>query len=1063
VGFKPLEDHVLVNSMNTHGDDVVALEAIKKSDLATRMVKKERGPLQNITNTAAVAHRSTHVGVKAELQEPRTSMPLSVLRSSRPAIVPNGAPQSSQNTQLVSMHELAWIDFNCERRDLLRRVKFRSTAEEVKEMNDTILAEWLQLKDGQIEFFGNRAHRIAAKLSGPGGANIQRFTSTSQGFWWYYYDEFYREKYIGADPHRSFETTQTFFDKRLACWLVMESGFQHTYLYNNLSFLERNPIQPMPQRLSGLLDVPTFGAKHESSPDPNASFEVSESMASHSVKKQEDDHESSPLSASQATEEEETATSRLNIPDLFTGCSPEQLEKGVEKGVAILVNLRTALAVNGNTDNTEAAQWLQSIENVHKQAVRTRTVIGVVGNTGAGKSSVINALLDEERLLPTNCMRACTAVITEISYNYDSTAYMAEIEFISADDWRVELETLFKDLLDGTGNISRECTNEDSEAGVAYAKIKAVYPKLTKDDISNSSVDELMRHGNVSRLLGASRSIEETDSLIFYKKLQSFVDSKEKTTKSGKDMSDKEKSKPREMEFWPLIKVVRLYVRAPALSTGAVIVDLPGVHDSNQARAAVAQNYMKQCTGLWICAPINRAVDDKAAKSLLGETFKRQLKMDGGYSTVTFICSKTDDISLMEAQDSLGIEEELAELWNKCDDLSKKKRALKKELDRLKETKSNYSQVMEAADEELEIWEKLKDDFDDGKTVYPPTLKKKRSEKKRKRGRPKNFFAKKARLDVSDDDFIDDSSQSDRENAGDEDSAVGSEHEEPAEPLMEDKILEKIGDLRATKKDGRQQRAQIDNEIKNIRSQMQEVEKEHDAAEAVISQKCIQGRNEYSKGAIQQDFAAGIKELDMEIREEEDAANFNPENDIRDYDEVARSLPVFTVSSRAYQKLMGRLVKDKGVPGFTTVEETQIPQLQEHAKKTTEAGRQANCRRFLNSMSQLLNSLRLWASSDGSSSNLTELQKSQEAKILKEKLGKLDNVSFSSSMMFRVHPSVLTDDLAKASLWIHILLLTGRCGTGSRKGNPCSMHLAHRRSPREHLRPLLHSYPTSSG
>lgn len=63
---------------------------------------------------------------------------------------------------------------------------------------------------------------------------------------------------------------------------------------------------------------------------------------------------------------------------------------------------------------------------------------------------------------------------------------------------------------------------------------------------------------------------------------------------------------------------------------------------------------MKQCTGLWIVAPINRAVDDKAAKSLLGESFKRQLKMDGGFSAVTFICSKTDDISIQEAQDSLG-------------------------------------------------------------------------------------------------------------------------------------------------------------------------------------------------------------------------------------------------------------------------------------------------------------------------------------------------------------------------------------------------------------------------
>lgn len=65
-------------------------------------------------------------------------------------------------------------------------------------------------------------------------------------------------------------------------------------------------------------------------------------------------------------------------------------------------------------------------------------------------------------------------------------------------------------------------------------------------------------------------------------------------------------------------------------------MDLPGVHDSNAARAAVAENYMKECTGLWIVAPITRAVDDKAAKTLLGESFKRQLKMDGGFSSWVF-------------------------------------------------------------------------------------------------------------------------------------------------------------------------------------------------------------------------------------------------------------------------------------------------------------------------------------------------------------------------------------------------------------------------------------------
>ena len=35
---------------------------------------------------------------------------------------------------------------------------------------------------------------------------------------------------------------------------------------------------------------------------------------------------------------------------------------------------------------------------------------------GAGKSSMLNAVLGEVNVLPTNGMRACTATITEVSY-----------------------------------------------------------------------------------------------------------------------------------------------------------------------------------------------------------------------------------------------------------------------------------------------------------------------------------------------------------------------------------------------------------------------------------------------------------------------------------------------------------------------------------------------------------------------------------------------------------------------------------------------------------------------
>jgi len=169
-------------------------------------------------------------------------------------------------------------------------------------------------------------------------------------------------------------------------------------------------------------------------------------------------------------------------------------------------------------------------------------------------------------------MRACTAVITEISYNELDIKYRAEIDFITKEDWERELRLLFEELLDANGHISRESSNEDSEASVAYAKIKAVYPTMTKDMIEESSVEALMAHSNVS-VLGTNRKIEHNDSLIFYKRLQAIVDSREKTEKSkNKEQRKAEATQP---AYWPLIKVVRLFVKSPALATGAIIVRLP--------------------------------------------------------------------------------------------------------------------------------------------------------------------------------------------------------------------------------------------------------------------------------------------------------------------------------------------------------------------------------------------------------------------------------------------------------------------------------------------------------
>ncbi|KAL2065059.1 hypothetical protein VTL71DRAFT_4199 [Oculimacula yallundae] len=698
------------------------------------------------------------------------------------------------------------------------------------------------------------------------------------------------------------------------------------------------------------------------------------------------------VAASPLTPQAKPLDMNERVQKLIAEGSPEELEAEVKISKAFLARLRKPLE-GFVAETKDAEHWVTQIEQLQKQNVHTPTIIGVVGNTGAGKSSVINAMLEEERLVPTNCMRACTAVVTEMSYNKSnnpSELYRAHIEFIQASDWEKDLRISLKELIDASGQISRDCSNPESEAGVAYAKIKAVYPSKTKDDLAHSSVEDLMKEECVRRVLGTTKKIEKSKAEYFYRELQSYVDSKEKSSEDKK--KKKEKGEKKQMEFWPLIKVVRIYTKAEALSTGAVIVDLPGVHDSNAARAAVAQGYMKQCTGLFIVAPINRAVDDKAAKSLLGESFKRQLKFDGTYSRITFICSKTDDISITEASDSLGLEEQMSEDWEKIDSIDKELRAHAKNVKDLRESKGVFAELINDAEEGIELWEKLKDQLDDGETVYRPSKKRKRSAEPKK-PRKKSKKSRSGSDNEDDDDFIVDEDEEEEEDEEDGASQVDSDSEstsDKGDPLTAEDIDTKIAQLKEDKKRARGERTETEAKIKAVIREIKTLEADREKIETKISAVCISGRNDYSKGAIQRDFADGIRELDMESAQEEDPDQFDPENDLRDYDEVANSLPVFCVSSRAYQKIQGRLQRDKPVPGFRTAEETEIPQLQAHCKKLTEAGRAWNCRNYLTNLSQLLNSLGLWASNDGTGLNLTDSQMAAETRFLKLRLQKLE-------------------------------------------------------------------------
>lgn len=121
----------------------------------------------------------------------------------------------------------------------------------------------------------------------------------------------------------------------------------------------------------------------------------------------------------------------------------------------------------------------------------------------------------------------------------------------------------------------------------------------------------------------------------------------------------------------------------------------------------------------------------------------------------------------------------------------------------------------------------------------------------------------------------------------------------------------------------------------------------------------------------------------------QDEENFDPSFEARDYTEVAARLPVLCVSSRAYLKMAGMLKKDEPTTGFLSIEETQIPALQEHAMNIVAETRAAGCRQFLTDLSSFIISLIVQIIIAEKPLKLADDMKEKELAFLKEALAKL--------------------------------------------------------------------------
>ncbi|KAI0829426.1 hypothetical protein BC628DRAFT_1501297 [Trametes gibbosa] len=628
----------------------------------------------------------------------------------------------------------------------------------------------------------------------------------------------------------------------------------------------------------------------------------------------------------------------------------EALKEGLGMVKTIKINLKSL-----NVDSKMRQEvWMKEIKSLENQGAPS-TMIAVCGATGAGKSSTLNAILDDT-VVPTSGMRACTAVVTEIAYHKKKTID-GDVSFLTEQEWRDELKVLLDDLVDEDGNVKRS-TDLRSDAGVAWSKVHAVYPNISQDQMVRMNADQIIaRDPKIAKLLGTTKHISAPGSRTFAKEISKYIDSKDqkrgdkKDKKKDKDKKDKDKDGP---AYWPLIRQVRVWCNARALATGAILVDLPGVADANAARNNIAKDYMKKCDCVWILAPITRAVDDKTARDLMGDAFRMQLMMDGNYdsNTITFIASKCDDISCSEVEKKTSAEEAAKDV----DAQLKRSRALLQEYQahlHALENGEHFEPVL--TKKKAESKPKSEDGTDadsnsgsdadsasESEQEEQPMSKKRKHKDDGKRGSAKKLRASAASENESamavdeDEDLMDDEeelnfSDSDDEEAkshagsssSDSDSDAGSddERDEDVEGEVEEEVTRKEAvDLLATLKK-RQNKAQ----------------REKNAF-------CSLKRSEFSRDVLKEDFRTGLKDLDDAQQEQQNPDTFDPSVNVRDYNAI--DLPVFTVSARDYIRITGQVKGDGDPTCFSKTDDTGIPSLQQWCHHLTVASRSRAARNF---------------------------------------------------------------------------------------------------------------------
>lgn len=288
---------------------------------------------------------------------------------------------------------------------------------------------------------------------------------------------------------------------------------------------------------------------------------------------------------------------------------------------------------------------LEEAQNLADFRVPTERRIGFVGNSGDGKSSSVNSVLDQAGLAKSEaCGSAVTAFAVEFRFRpaKRQSPFTLDCSLMGP----TQMDTYIRDLL---GDYRRIAFADREELDQNYESLQS--DSRAAQDVFEAAFNPTgFDLGKIECENNKESREEALDYLMTCVQALEFPDGMNDEGTWIQESEDAyacqdHQTHLQEHGLWPFVNRLCIYAEISMLNHGLVLIDLPGFQDTNLARVRAARKAQAECDDICLVVNIARAIDSPLIYQTLESLKDQAAAQTVAAFNVTIICTHSADLT----------------------------------------------------------------------------------------------------------------------------------------------------------------------------------------------------------------------------------------------------------------------------------------------------------------------------------------------------------------------------------------------------------------------------------